>query len=83
VEFCTVMKSWRGRYLNRMVTSISKAHAAKSSARPRLFPYGIVDDIAASKKPTVTAAAPKPVLPKPTEAATAPSKQTSWHFIKK
>ena len=86
-----MMKPWRGRYLSRMVTSISKAHAAKSEARPRLFPYGIVDAIAAAKKPSPPAAAPKPVVPKPVAPTPIPSKptvtttskQASWHFIKK
>lgn len=68
----------------RMVASISKKQPTQAAARSRLFPYGIVDAIEASKKSSAAPLPPvKPAAPPQTTVATPIRKHAVWHYVKK
>jgi hypothetical protein len=77
-----MQKSWRSRYLARMVDSVSRKETPVAAPRPRIFPYWLIENTREKPVHRLVAKAPKPVAAAP-DTAPAKAKQTQWVFIRK
>lgn len=76
-----IRKSWRSRFVDRLVADVSKPAVERAAAHPRLFPYTIADTVA---EPFRVHHRVILVPPRATEAIKPPaSKQSVWHFVKR
>jgi hypothetical protein len=77
-----MQKSWRSRYLARMVDSVSRKAPPVSAPRPRIFPYWLIENTREKPVHRLVPKVPTPVAATP-DKPKAPAKQTNWVFIKR
>lgn len=75
-----IKKSWRSRFVARLVADVSRSAQQRAAARPRLFPYGIADTIADPFHRPVHLRLLPPAAPEP---ATPAAPRKVWHFVKR
>lgn len=75
-----IRKSWRSRFVSRLVADVSRSAVERAAAHPRLFPYGITDGLADPFQPHRRV---RLALPEVREQPAPKRQQSVWHYVKR